>query len=71
MKKLIRVFPGPTRATPDDALAYTGLPDFFAEADEVHISVTFTWDQQRAERLAKEWERVAPVKIGEIGRAHV
>jgi len=34
------------------------------EADEVHISVIFTWDLPEAERLAKVWSVVAPVKIG-------
>ena len=36
----------------------------FAEADEVHISVSFSWDLPGAERLEKEWRHVAPVKIG-------
>lgn len=62
--RVIRVFPRKTRATPDDPLAYVGEPDLFAKADEVHISVAFTWDLPEAERLAKQWERVAPVKIG-------
>ena len=35
------------------------------EVDEVHISVTFTWDRQRAEELEKQWRDVGvPVKIG-------
>jgi len=38
----------------------------FAEADEVHISVTFTWDLPEAERLEKEWRYVASVKIGGV-----
>ena len=38
----------------------------FAEADEVHISVTFTWDLSEAERLEKEWKHIAPVKIGGV-----
>lgn len=62
--RIIRVFPSVTRATPDDPLAYSGEPDFWAAADEVHISVTFTWDIPAAERLEKEWRHVAPVKIG-------
>lgn len=62
--KIVRVFPRRTRATPDDDLAYVGLPHLYTEADEVHISVTFTWDLPEAERLAKEWRHVAPVKIG-------
>lgn len=39
-------------------------PSFFDEADEVHVSVTFTWDIPIAEWLAKQWEPVATVKIG-------
>lgn len=62
--RVIRVFPRRTKATPDDALAYVGPPDMFAEADEVHVSVAFTWDIPRAEALAEEWRHVAPVKIG-------
>ena len=31
---------------------------------EVHVSVAFTWDMERAERLAYAWERIAPVKMG-------
>lgn len=62
--KIIRVFPRRTKATPTDELAYFGPPDLFAEADEVHISVTFTYDLKRAEQLAKQWSPVAPVKIG-------
>ncbi|MFH1602376.1 MAG: hypothetical protein ABIH03_00530 [Pseudomonadota bacterium] len=64
LKRIVRVFPRRTRATPNDDLAYVGQPDFFAEADEVHISVAWTWDIPRAERLAKNWERVAPVRFG-------
>jgi hypothetical protein len=65
--RIIRVFPRKTNATPDDDMAFTGLPSLFEEADEVHISVTFTWDMKKAERLAKEWRFVAPVKIGGPG----
>jgi hypothetical protein len=64
--RIIRVFPRRTKATPDDALAYVGGPDLFAEADEIHISVSFTWDKPAAERLAEEWRYVAPVKIGGV-----
>jgi hypothetical protein len=66
MTRLIRVFPRKTKATPDDALCYFGPPDFFAEADEVHVSVTFTYDKPVAERLAEQWRQVAPVKIGGV-----
>lgn len=62
--KLIRVFPRRTKATPDDALALCRPPDLLDEADEVHISVAFTYDKPVAERWAEEWRHVAPVKIG-------
>ena len=64
--RLIRVFPRKTKATPNDGLAYCGPPDFFAEADEVHVSVTFTYDKQWAEHLAEQWKYVAPVRIGGV-----
>lgn len=62
--RIIRVFPRKTKATPTDSLAYFGPPDLFAEADEIHVSVTFTYDMDRAEQLAEQWRHVAPVKIG-------
>jgi hypothetical protein len=35
------------------------------EADEVHISCTFTWDRAKAERLQKAWAQYYPVvKLG-------
>ncbi len=64
--RLIRVFPRRTKATPDDELAYFGAPDLFAEADEVHISVAFTYDKPLAERLAESWRYVAPTKVGGV-----
>jgi hypothetical protein len=58
--KLIRVFPRRTKATPDDEFAYVGPPDLFTDqADEVHISVAFTCDLLKAERLAYEWQGIA------------
>jgi len=62
--RVIRVFPRRTKATPTDELAYTGEPDLFAEADAVHVSVTFSWDIPQAERLAEVWRTVAPVTLG-------
>lgn len=63
--KIIRVFPRRTKATPaDDLVRINEAPGFFDEADEVHISVAFTWDLPIAERLEREWRHVAPVKIG-------
>ena len=64
-KQIARVFPRRTNATPVDILAFTELPGLFPpNVDEVHVSVTFTYDIPRAEWLAKQWERIAPVKIG-------
>lgn len=64
-KRIIRVFPTKTNATPTDELVrIRETPSFFDEADEVHVSVTFTWDIPIAEWLAKQWEPVATVKIG-------
>lgn len=65
-RRIIRVFPRKTKASPTDALAYFGPPDFFAEADEVHVSVAFTADKLKAERLAYQWQPVAPVKVGGV-----
>jgi hypothetical protein len=72
--RLIRVFPRKTKATPDDSLSYydhpktgrSAKPDLFAEADAVHISVTFTYDKARAEQLAEDWRYVAPVSVGGV-----
>lgn len=65
--RLIRVFPRRTKATPTDAGVRFGPPDLFDEADEVHISVTFTWDKPKAERLAEQWRTVTEnVKIGGV-----
>lgn len=64
-RRIARVFPVRTRATPDDDMVVINRPPgFFDEADEVHISVLFSWHLAKAEQLAKEWERVAPVHIG-------
>lgn len=62
---IARVFPRRTKATPVDELAFTDEPGLWPpEVDEVHVSVTFTWDLPRAEYLAREWEKIAPVRIG-------
>jgi hypothetical protein len=66
--KIIRVFPRKTHATPDDENVRSGkktrVPCLIDEADEIHISVSFTWDIPYAEWIAKQWKYVAPVKIG-------
>lgn len=56
MKRIIRVFPARTHATPDDDLVrINAIPSLFDEADEVHISVAFTWHLKWAEWAAKQW----------------
>lgn len=64
--RLIRVFPRRTKATPTDELARFGPPGLFDEADEIHVSVTFTYDRPHAEWLAEQWRPVAPVKVGGV-----
>jgi len=69
IKKLIRVFPRKTKATPIDALAFYDVPPllFLPPADEVHVSCTFTWDKPKAEYLADQWNITGlPVKIGGV-----
>lgn len=63
--RIARVFPRVTRATPVDDLAFYDEPGLFPpEVDEVHVSVAFTYDLPRAERLARAWRHAAPVRIG-------
>lgn len=69
-KRIARVFPRKTKATPDDDYAFVGaLPRNIKESgggiDEVHISVTWTYDIQKAEALEKSWRKLGvPVKVG-------
>ena len=67
--KIARVFPSQTAATPDDDLAFVDCgPGMFPPVvDQVHISVAFTWQRQRAEELAEMWRHIAPVQIGGPG----
>lgn len=52
-KKIARVFPRKTKATPDDDLCFFGPPPLLnmPEVDEVHISVTFTYDKPIAQEM--------------------
>jgi hypothetical protein len=62
---ILRVFPRRTNATPDDKNVRIAVgPGFFDVADEIHVSVVFTWDIPFAEHLAYQWQSVAPVKLG-------
>lgn len=67
-RKIARVFPRRTNMTPTDSLAFTGLPTLEAMAmdiDEVHISVTFTWDLEKADELYEAWQILGvPVEVG-------
>jgi hypothetical protein len=63
--RIIRVFPRRTNATPnDDLVRIAEAPTLFDQADEVHVSVAFSWDLPLAEKLAAAWAPVAPVRIG-------
>ena len=65
--QIARVFPRRTKATPDDALVFTGPPpkDGLPDVDEVHVSVAFTYDLPKAYDLAERWAKTGiNVRIG-------
>lgn len=64
--KILRVFPRKTNATPTDKLAVIGVPKFpLPEFDEVHISVTFSYDYGDGLDLISEWGKFNKrVRIG-------
>ena len=72
--RILRVFPRKTTMSPTDALAYFRAPTLIDLADiehldggvdEVHVSVTFTYDKALAEDLYKAWQVLGvPVKMG-------
>lgn len=70
-KKIARVFPRKTRATPNDDMVFFGPPPLLTlpAIDEVHVSVTFTYDRPKAEELAEDW-RWAGVKVKIGGPAY-
>lgn len=63
---IVRVFPRKTSMTPTDPYAFIGDPPFWRpEADEVYVSVAFTWDIEEGRRLAEAWAQYYPVvKLG-------
>lgn len=65
--RLIRVFVRRTSATPDDALAFVGMPPLGSPdlqgVDEVHISCVFSWDRAAAMRLFSEWSVYFPGRV--------
>ena len=65
--KIARVFPRRTKATPDDPLAFTGPPPKggLPDMEEVHVSVAFTYDMEKACQLAEQWMKLGvPVHMG-------
>ena len=64
--KIIRVFPRRTSMTPADDMVFIGNPPLMRlDADEVHVSVTFTWDIEEGQRLKDAWSNYYPVvRIG-------
>ena len=65
--KIARVFPRKTKQSPNDSLCFFDTPKMLdlPEIDEVHISVVFTYDMQKAEDLYFQWERLGvPIKMG-------
>lgn len=66
-EKIARVFPRRTKATPDDTLAFTGPPPQggLPDISEVHVSVAFTYDMDKACALAEQWMKLGvPVRMG-------
>ncbi|MCE5324924.1 MAG: hypothetical protein LLG01_00770 [Planctomycetaceae bacterium] len=62
--EIARVFPRRTKATPvDDLVFFDGPPFDMPQVDEVHVSVTFTWDKPRAEYLAQQWRQYYPTVL--------
>jgi hypothetical protein len=63
--RIIRVFPRRTKATPIDDMAFIGDPPLFRpEAEECHVSVTFTWDIAEGKRLRDAWANWYPTLLG-------
>ena len=68
MTKIFRIFPRRTKATPDDSMTSVGHIQLIRpECDEVHVSVTFSWDKSEAEIIADEYRQCGyRVKIGGV-----
>ena len=74
MNGIIRVFPRRTSYTPDDDMAFVGMPGLIIpEHKEIHVSCTFTWDKAYCEELAFQWEGRTnkPVKLGGVAYGSV
>jgi len=75
--KILRVFPRKTNATPVDDLSVVGEPPALLEpredVSEIHVSVAFTFDIDRACDLAELWTKKypgVPVLVGGPGMNH-
>ncbi len=63
--KIARVFPKRTKMTPTDEDAFVGEPPLGCpQYDEIHISVCFTWDIDRALYLARQWRPYGEIRMG-------
>lgn len=70
--KIARVFPRKTSASPTDNLCFFDYPpqiikngDPLLSVEEIHVSVTYTYDMKLAEELAFQWDVLGkPVKMG-------
>lgn len=56
------MFPRRTSYTPTDGLAFVGDPPLIPRyaVDEIHVSVTFSWDKPEGERLSESWQEQYP-----------
>lgn len=62
---IARVFPRRTKMSPEGEHVYFGEPPLWTPIyDEIHISVCFTWDVQKAEELASNWRPYGQVRVG-------
>lgn len=64
--RIARVFLKKTSMSPVGGDCYFDIPDLFTPKnyDEVHISVTFTWDLEKLPFFVDQWQKIAPVKVG-------
>jgi len=63
--RIARVFTTRNSYTPTGEDCYWDLPDLFTpHYDEIHISVTFTWDIDKAVRWAKVWVSYGKILMG-------
>ena len=67
MVRIARVFPRKTNATPVDEHAFYGPPPEgceWGEYDQIHISIAFTYDIEKANEMADRWSKVSYVSMG-------